>query len=280
MTGGPAPEFAVGEPGPALRPYVRRYIGYRQHDVTLAVHRGLPSRSVTLIISLAGPVRLIGGPGTEHGPLALQCAVGGLHLGPALIAQDAFQHGLHLELNPLGLRALLGVAATELSSTVCDVADLPVPWRRDLVDRLVAAPGWPARFAVLDAELGRALRPVTPAAEVRWAWQAMIASEGNAAVGALAGEVGWSRRHFSEQFSRAVGVSPKQAARLMRFERSNAVLRSGRYRTLAEVAAACGYYDQAHLAGEWREFAGCPPSDWIAEELPFLQAQGDAESQT
>jgi AraC-like DNA-binding protein len=37
------------------------------------------------------------------------------------------------------------------------------------------------------------------------------------------------------------------------------------------VAAVCGYFDQAHLTHEWRALAGCPPTVWIAEELPFLQ---------
>ncbi len=44
--------------------------------------------------------------------------------------------------------------------------------------------------------------------------------------------------------------------------------RPGR-RLLADVASACGYYDQAHLAREWNAI---PPSAWPAgEQLPFVQ---------
>jgi AraC-like DNA-binding protein len=39
---------------------------------------------------------------------------------------------------------------------------------------------------------------------------------------------------------------------------------------LADLAAASGYYDQAHLAREFRDLAGCPPSRWLAEERPAL----------
>jgi AraC-like DNA-binding protein len=42
--------------------------------------------------------------------------------------------------------------------------------------------------------------------------------------------------------------------------------------TLARLAAECGYYDQAHLAREFRALAGCPPSVWLAEEFRFVQA--------
>ena len=41
---------------------------------------------------------------------------------------------------------------------------------------------------------------------------------------------------------------------------------------LAGLAAECGYYDQAHLAREFRSLAGCPPTQWLTEEFRFVQA--------
>jgi transcriptional regulator GlxA family with amidase domain len=41
---------------------------------------------------------------------------------------------------------------------------------------------------------------------------------------------------------------------------------------LADLAASCGYFDQAHLAREFRALAGCPPSRWLAEEFRNVQA--------
>jgi AraC-like DNA-binding protein len=41
--------------------------------------------------------------------------------------------------------------------------------------------------------------------------------------------------------------------------------------TLATLATECGFYDQAHLAREFRALAGCPPSQWLAEEFRFVQ---------
>jgi AraC-like DNA-binding protein len=41
---------------------------------------------------------------------------------------------------------------------------------------------------------------------------------------------------------------------------------------LAEFAAECGYYDQAHMARDFRDLAGCPPSVLLAEELRNVQA--------
>jgi AraC-like DNA-binding protein len=86
----------------------------------------------------------------------------------------------------------------------------------------------------------------------------------------LAQETGYSRRHFGERFRDAIGVPPKATARVFRFERACRLL-ADRRPSLARIAIACGYYDQAHLTREWNALAGCSPRAWIARELPFLQ---------
>jgi AraC-like DNA-binding protein len=44
---------------------------------------------------------------------------------------------------------------------------------------------------------------------------------------------------------------------------------------VSSLAAETGYYDQAHLAAEFRSLAGCPPTRWLAEEFRFFQASPD-----
>jgi AraC-like DNA-binding protein len=272
------PEFegwASARPHPALRGLVARYIGYAQQGVTLEIHRGLPSRHVTLIVSLDEPIRVIGMPRPGEAPASLRGLVGGMHTGPALIAQDPCQRGIHLELDPLGTRALLGVSADELSGYVVDLADLGPPLLAALPVRLGDAPSWPRRFAILDEVLlAVADEAPDPTREIDWAWRRMIGAGGRVRVASLAREIGWSRRHFGERFRRELGLSPKQAARVLRFERANAVLRRQPRCDLAALAVDCGYYDQAHLTNEWGALAGCSPGTWIAEELPFLQDDG------
>jgi transcriptional regulator GlxA family with amidase domain len=112
--------------------------------------------------------------------------------------------------------------------------------------------------------------------EVVWAWRRLVRSGGMLDITGLAGEVGWSRRHLSERFRTELGVPPKVAARVMRFERARHMLGSAGHDGLARVAAVCGYYDQSHLTREWWDLAGCTPSTWLAEELPSVQdAIGD-----
>lgn len=70
-------------------------------------------------------------------------------------------------------------------------------------------------------------------------------------------------------------MPPKQAARIFRFERSYTLLRQAERIDLAELAAVCGYHDQAHMTHEWRALGGCTPGAWIDDELPFLQYSGE-----
>jgi AraC-like DNA-binding protein len=64
----------------------------------------------------------------------------------------------------------------------------------------------------------------------------------------------------------------------MRFGRARRCLRSVPAASLAQTAVKCGYFDQAHLANDWKQLGGCTPGEWMSEELPFLQDQESGRS--
>jgi AraC-like DNA-binding protein len=107
-------------------------------------------------------------------------------------------------------------------------------------------------------------------------WRRLAATAGSASVTAIAGEMGLGRRHVGQLVRAELGLTPKTAARILRFGRAGRLLRSGRTGSLAETAATCGYFDQAHLTNDWKKLAGCTPGQWMSEELPFIQDQGGA----
>jgi AraC-like DNA-binding protein len=173
-------------------------------------------------------------------------------------------------LKPAGIRALFGVASGELSSRVVHLCDLWGSCSRDLLETLLAATTWQQRFSILDRAFLSRLNPIDLRPEIAWAWQRLDETHGAIPIQSLAREIGWSRRHFSERFRDLIGATPKSAARVFRFERACRVIVDQRP-SLANVAASCGYFDQAHMTREWRALAGCSPKTWIAQELPFVQ---------
>lgn len=269
-------DHAVSVPAAQLRPYVRRYSGYRYAGLPAGEHRGLPSRDLTVVLAWDEPTRMTALPDPRQPPAALHALLGGLHTRPVLIAHDGRMAGVQLGLTPAGARALFGLRAGELVQAVVPLDAVLGPQAGELLERLAGAPSWPARFAILDAALTRRLGdPAGIAAPLDHAWALLTRSGGAVRVAAVAGEVGYSRRALDARFRREFGLGPKQLARVARFERSHRLLKAAPQRALAGVAAAAGYYDQAHMARDWNELAGCPPSRWLAgEAIPFVQ---DAE---
>jgi AraC-like DNA-binding protein len=266
-------------PAEPLRRYVAWYTGYRQRGVRPARHRGLPSPYLTLIFTLDEPLTMMAHPDPGQPPGQFGTLLGGLHCTPALIVHEGAQSGIQVALRPFGARALFGLPAGEL-------ADIDVPAEAvlggvcaELRDRLRAAACWPERFAILDEVLLRLMR-VAPdvAPEVGWAWRELLRAGGLVRVSALAAETGWSGRHLTSRFRAEIGLTPKAAARVIRFDRARRVLARqlvtapGTPYRLADLAVTCGYFDQAHLAREFRALAGCPPSQWLAEEFRNVQA--------
>jgi AraC-like DNA-binding protein len=266
----PVWEAVAARPAGPLRAVVAEHHAYRQRGVLPARHLGLPSPWLTLIFTLDEPMHVACHPDPQQAPAHYRALVGGLHTTPAVIAHDGAQSGIQLQVSPLGARALLGVPAGELAGLDIHAADVLGLLGAELPERLRAADSWDARFRLLDDRLGRLLDPdaAPPAPEVRRAWRVLRASGGTARIADVAREVGWSERHLAARFRTEIGLTPKAAARVIRFDRARRLVPRV---PGAVVAATCGYADQAHLVREFVAFTGLGPRAWLAAEVGNLQ---------
>jgi AraC-like DNA-binding protein len=229
----------------------------------------VPSRHTGLAISLGDPIHLVRAPGSPV-PTERQAFIVGPSIGPATVAYGNRRDGLFVHLKFNAIFALFGIRPYELSSQTVDLSLLYGNAFEDLMNRLVDVSAWPERFAILDQIFLNALKPVHTPPELTWAWNELLASRGCVTVHQIAAGIGWSRQHLIKRFRHEFGMPPKTASRIVRFERAVQVIKSGRM-GLADVAAECGYYDQAHLTHEWHAMTGCSPKTWILRELPFFQ---------
>jgi AraC-like DNA-binding protein len=269
----PLQDWAFARPAPPLSRFVGGYHGYRQAGMPPARHVGLPSPFLTLILTLHEPLVVAAHPDPAQPGGSYRALVGGLATRPALITHQGAQSGVQISLDPLSARALLGVPAGELAELDVE-ADAVLGALADRArEQMLAVSSWPARFAVLDRLLLARLRETdadAPAPEVVHAWRRLRASGGQVRVEALAAETGWSARHLGAVLRREVGLAPKAAASVVRFDHARRLL-AGTGAKVADVAAAAGYADQSHLDREFRRFAGAPPSRWLAEEVRNVQ---------
>ncbi|MFF7339765.1 helix-turn-helix domain-containing protein [Streptomyces sp. NPDC008163] len=255
-------------PAPALREYVDSYVGFDLRGLPAGVHCGPPGRALTAVISLSDALEVAAGV-DEGSPVGRFGSVaGGLLCRSVAIHHDGRQRGVQIALTPLGARAVYGVPAAELAHRLVPLDELLGVVAVELVERLRAARTWAARFAVLDESLLRVVGPVRGVRpEVAEAWRRLVAARGCVRVGAVAADLGWSRRYLTERFRGEVGLSPKTVARVLRFEHAHELAAARDPLPWGEVAAHSGYADQAHLVREWREFTGRSPTAWRRGEV-------------
>ncbi|MEQ1950524.1 AraC family transcriptional regulator [Mesorhizobium sp. CN2-181] len=259
-------EMVETRPGGLLRGIVTRIVGYREMARRHIRTRETASLTVPLIISFGEPFYIgLGRAPSEADRIASFAA--GLYAGPVLIESFGASHCLQIDFSPLGARRFFKLPMHELADRMVLLDDVLGNEGAALRERLGNAPDWRTRFAlVIDFVSARIDAAKTPAAEVREVFGHIEISGGRAPISRLAARIGWSRKHLADRFNAEVGLGPKSIARIVRFNRALAAARSGG-EGWADIAAGCGYADQAHLTREFQAMAGLSPAAWRAEDF-------------
>lgn len=243
----------AGAPHPQLRPLLSRDHGGFT-DASPPAELVLPATAaVPLVVKLRD---------SAHRPPEFTT---GAHAAPLVMEGACAPAYIEVWLAPLGAYTLLGAPIERLSGQIVDLTELFGPDGRRLAESVRDAPTWARRFELIDAFLLRRLdRGPRPHPEVARAWQRLVATGGRAPIGDIATEVGWSHRHLVARFRHEIGVTPKTAARLVRFECVRQRLETTAPVRWADLAAEAGYADQSHLVREFRTFTGSTPTQYLA----------------
>jgi AraC-like DNA-binding protein len=154
-------------------------------------------------------------------------------LGPALLQLPASEV---LDLSPGLAQVWPDAAARPLAERVArDPAGTLLAW---LAQRVLDCPADP-----LGARVHALARRATP-------------------VALMADQLGLSARQLHRRCLPVFGYGPRRLSRILRMTRALDRARAGQ--ALAEVAAVCGYADQAHLARELAALGGAPPTSLLA----------------
>lgn len=249
---------------PDLADGLVQIVGYAENGQRLVLSAEAAPLSVPLIISFAQPFEIALGraPGPEE---RYGSFTSGLFPGVVLINSTGRSQCIQIDFTPLGARRFFGLPMHEISERMVHLADLSDAGIAELRRRLEDMPDWDARLRLAETfvrdRLGRA---PAPDARLDFAWRAIVGRRGDLRIGALAHRLGWSRKHLVARFRDEIGVAPKTVARMARFNGALAMAAGEAAAGWADIAAACGYADQAHFSREFLEFSGRTPGEWAA----------------
>jgi AraC-like DNA-binding protein len=190
--------------------------------------------------------------------------------GPRTRAVFKVAHGLTraviVQLKPGWAMPLFGVAATALTDEYVALEEL---WGSDAVELAQARslPSLLERFSF--AVAARAHRLLDPASAHLARRAVRLLQRGDEPVHSVAERLGVTARHLRRAFSENIGIGPKEFARTVRLHR--AVAMSAASTDWAIIAAAAGYYDQAHLIADFRKLVGRTPGDFSSVSAAPLQ---------
>ena len=167
-----------------------------------------------------------------------------------------FQQGTQLELSPHACGALMGDWASEGIVSVRQARGSPLyqAFHRssgsldvaDVLQRALAKSELPSR------DLRRAAQALKNCPSLR--------------ISDLANKMGWTRQRLNRRFTRAYGVTPKVFARVARLEMAlNFIERPQDQVQRADLATACGYFDQAHLSNDFKAMTGRTIQQWMSD---------------
>ena len=261
-------EMAVGASHPSVRPYAAVYVGWTETMVSPVVRREMPTEYAPLMFSFGAPIRLYDlSDRTRYSDVG--SFITGAYDASQLVGSAGTSGAVQVNLTLLGIRRIVGRPLADLKNRAVPLDDVFGPRARELSEQIAEARSWEARFELVDQFLAArlALDSRIPR-EVQAAWRALVSPRGQVRIRDVAQDVGWSHKHLIDRFRAELGLSPKGVARILRFGRVVQTLKAGPVPSLAELALACGYYDQAHLHRDARKFAGVTPGELVTSLLP------------
>jgi AraC-like DNA-binding protein len=262
--------FATHVPRPPLNQFIELFWFHEGFSPDHSLERVLPDGSVELIINLRDEDRHV----FDHENFRPQQSyrrswLSGPHSEFIVIdtALDASMIGAHFR--PGGASAFFGMPLSEIRNSVFDLGIFWNGGATSFRDRLLEAPSSLEKFRIFeDALLARYRGTRSTQDAVSFALNYFMQEPGDATIAAVAGQVGYSRRHFIQLFNDRVGMTPKVFCRVRRFQRAlNHIQR--RSNGWATLGADCGFYDQPHLIRDFKEFCGMTPVEYAKQRLDY-----------
>jgi AraC-like DNA-binding protein len=250
-------------PSPPLNSYINS-VYYRDVPMPCPRAKILPNPSLNLEINFGGAFHVYEANQTEPFAVCAESWWAGPRSAYYIIEWPLDIQIFIVDFKPGGAYPFLQLPLSELYNQVVSLEAIWGHFAAEIRERLYAAPTTQARFALLERLLLARLREAPHGlTAVQYAVAEIARHHGALSMKALSEHMGISQKHLIAQFKRLVGGTPKELARLYRFQHVLHSIDPTQPVDWALVAQQTRYYDQSHFTNDFKAFTGHSPTDYL-----------------
>jgi AraC-like DNA-binding protein len=248
-----------------LQPYVECYwsgIAHPPETTSATAQRVVPDGCIDIVFEFKAP--LAEDPSWLPSSIESSMVVGTMSR-PLIVTASSEIQFLGVRFKPGKAHGFFRVAAGELTDCTVPLDDI---WGRigsNLVSTLSEQHSLRHMIVRLEKELLKRLHSFD--AEDPYIQPIIgfiLDRRGAVSVQSLSALAGISRQHIARKFDHYVGISPKLFCRVVRFQNMMRSVASPGNVDWASAALDLGYYDQAHMISDFKEFSGLTPTAFLA----------------
>ena len=232
----------------------------------------MPDGTTELMLNFGGPYVRYTGPDATRGEMVAGSHILGLRERGVFIEQRGRLDVFAIRFRMAGIAPFVRLPARALTQQSVPLGDVWGPLAGELEACVADASSSSGRVvaasAVLHARLSSMPRDRL-ATRAHDATQLVFRSGGSMTVERLGTALGMSYKALERLFEERLGMTPKRALRVARFNRAlHTLQRSASARgALSRVAHEAGYADQAHFSREFLDLVGLTPSAFLAQRF-------------
>lgn len=169
---------------------------------------------------------------------------------------------------PEGLNPFLTIPVSSLGNKAVGLEKIFGAEGKTLEETVISASETRQRIKLIEQFLTKILKkPQAIDTITKACVKEIFQSQGQTAVMELTHKVNINRRNMERRFATAIGMSPKQLAKVVRLQAAVKMLGQKKIRSLTSLAHENGYYDQAHFIKDFKEFSGISPKMFFADNM-------------
>jgi AraC-like DNA-binding protein len=259
--------YRIHIPAPPLSHFIEHFFYYESYHATHKMEKFLPDGSMDLLIDLTEtPKKLFHNEEGSSYTTYNKSWLSGMKTEYILIdASVSTMIGVHFK--PGGAYPFFNLPVSELNNTTIETDIL---WNIDIHyirDEILSCESIQNKFLVLEKHFqAKGKGKTEPNIFIQYAIDQLQHSPQLWTIERLAAKTGFTQKHLINLFKKYIGLSPKQFARIARFQKVIAGLEQQQPVEWTSIAYDCGYYDQAHFIKEFQSFSGINPSSYLVQK--------------